>query len=553
MNRESVRKSSFEREPGSRSLAAEKDHDRGLCLTEATGKTPIFRKASCACGGGCPSCAHTSGNIPVSQPSDPAEIEADRTAARIMRMPAQGSKSENSEVSHASGQSIQINRKCDTCDDEEATVQRKPAPSTGAGSQSPSSHVRDALSSGGHQLDAETRNFFEPRLGVDLEHVRVHTDSAASRSARAVDAKAYTLGSDLVFGQGEYHPTSESGKTLLAHELAHVAQQDGSPDVVRRKVVDEDKIHGPILDAFSEETGSPRDEASHHSKEYETWLADKHAGAEEFEKFTLEAKHLKIPQVTRRFERMTLEELYEYRQNYMFDEKGKKDPAVIKYLTDLMTGRPLQACSKEEIKKTDDLAKAIMKDVPAKVDNALKAVTKLLSLWASNKPELLARQSKFRGEVGCAFVSNFNVNETDSNFGTTAIRVERRLLSLQKRVAKPVSFSCEPINQKICLEAKGRDADGFVVSHKEPIHLCYGFREGIFGQEATIIHELLHLLPGLGDAGGYAALSTMARTCNQGLQFSATPDVLGNTADSITGFIMHIDGTSATDLKVVPF
>jgi hypothetical protein len=238
----------------------------------------------------------------------------------------------------------------------------------------------------------------------------------------------------------------------------------------------------------------------------------------------------------------------------MFDEKGKKDPAVIKYLTDLMMGRPLQACSKKEVKQTDDLTKEIMKEVPAKVDNAVKAITRLLSLWSNHKPDLLAKQSKFAGEVGCAFISNFNVNETDSNFGTTAIRIERRLLSLQKRVAKPVSFTCEPINQKICLEAKGRDADGFVVNHKEPIHLCYGFRDGLAGfQQATVIHELLHLLAGLGDAGGYATLSTLARTCKQGFQFSATPDVLGNTADAITGFIMHIDATSPTDLKVVPF
>lgn len=518
------------------------------------GETNLFRKASCACGGSCPSCQSNAGDLKVSHPFDPAEIEADRIADRIMRMPAKETETESSPGSHASGRSMQINRKCNTCDDEEATVKRKSVPSTGAGAQSPSSHVRDALSSGGHQLDAETRNFFEPRLGVDLAHVRVHTDSAASLSARAIDAKAYTLGSDLVFGQGEYHPTTESGKALLAHELAHVSQQAPASDVVQRKVVDEDKIHGPILDQFSEETGMPRDEASHHSKEYEVWLTDKNAGAEEFETFTLEAKHLKIPQVLRRFERMSLEELYEYRQNYMFDEKGKKDPAVIKYLTDLMMGRPLQACSKKEVKQTDDLTKEIMKEVPAKVDNAVKAITRLLSLWSNHKPDLLAKQSKFAGEVGCAFISNFNVNETDSNFGTTAIRIERRLLSLQKRVAKPVSFTCEPINQKICLEAKGRDADGFVVNHKEPIHLCYGFRDGLAGfQQATVIHELLHLLAGLGDAGGYATLSTLARTCKQGFQFSATPDVLGNTADAITGFIMHIDATSPTDLKVVPF
>ena len=513
----------------------------------------IYRKASCSCGGGCPSCQAMSG-LKMSQPHDASEIEADRVADRVMRMPDPNLHPAEQVPSVSTVESAKIDRKCDRCaEEEDEMIQRKPSAHHGSKASGPTSHIGEALSSGGSPLDTKTRSFFEPRFGLDLGGVRVHTDSAAVRSANAVDARAYALGSDIVFGRGEYDPATESGKALLAHELAHVAQQDGSTAVVQRKVVDEDKLHGPILDAFSEETGIPRDEASHHSKEYEAWLADKHAGAEEFEKFTLEAKHLKIPQVIRRFERMTLEELYEYRQNYMFDEKGKKDPAVIKYLSDLMTGRPLQACSKEEIKKTDDLAKAIMTDVPAKVDNALKAVTKLLSLWASNKPDLLAKRSKFRGEVGCAFVSNFNVNETDSNFGTTAIRVEHRLLSLQKRIAKPVSFACEPINQKVCLEAKGRDAEGFVVNHKEPIHLCYGFRDGIFGQEATIIHELLHLLPGLKDDGGYATLSTMARTCKQGFQFSATPDVLGNTADAITGFIMHIDGTSATDLKVVPF
>jgi hypothetical protein len=64
---------------------------------------------------------------------------------------------------------------------------------------------------------------------------------------------------------------------------------------------------------------------------------------------------------------------------------------------------------------------------------------------------------------------------------------------------------------------------------------------------------MLHLQPGLDDAGGYAALSTSAMTCKPGYQFTAAPDVLDNTADAITGFIIHIDNTSATDLKVVPF
>ena len=522
--------------------------------SDLLGGSKLLRKSACSCGGGCPSCQSSAGNLRVSQPHDTSEIEADRIADRVMRMPAPNLHDDEEMPAVSRSRSAEIHRKCDaSAAEEEETIRRKPAAPRGPRTSDPVSHISEALSSGGSPLDTSVRSFFEPRFGLDLGGVRVHTNSAAVRSAHTIDARAYTLGNDIVFGRGGYDPATESGKALLAHELAHVAQQNGSPDVVQRKVVDEDEIHGPILDVFSEETGIPRDQASQHSKEYETWLADKQEGAEEFENFTLEAKHLKIPQVTRRFERMSLEELYEYRENYMWDEKSKKDPAVIKFLSDLMTGRPLQACSKAEIKKTNDLATAVMKDVPAKVDNALTAITKLLSLWADNKSDLLAKQSKFRGEVGCAFVSNFNVNETDSNFGTTAIRVEHRLLQLRKRLAKPVSFACEPINQKVCIEAKGRDADGFVVNHKEPIHLCYGFRGGMVGQEDTIIHELLHLLPGLGDDGGYATLSTMARTCKQGFQFSATPDVLENTADAITGFIMHIDATSPTDLKVVPF
>jgi hypothetical protein len=85
--------------------------------------------------------------------------------------------------------------------------------------------VNGVLNSGGRPLDDATRRFFEPRLGYDLSGVRVHTDAAAIGSAKAVDARAYTLGNNIVFGSGEYDPDSESGRHLLAHELAHVAQQ----------------------------------------------------------------------------------------------------------------------------------------------------------------------------------------------------------------------------------------------------------------------------------------------------------------------------------------
>lgn len=185
----------------------------------------LQRKASCACGGGCSSCQSSSAGLKISQPNDAAEVEADAIADRVMRMPA---GSERPTV----GQTAELNslyRKCSACEEgEEKTIRRKPI-STGArvSSQNPD-HVNDVISSGGQSLDPAARSFFEPRLGYDLSNVRVHADPAASQSAVAVAARAYTLGNNIVFGSGEYQPHSESGRYLIAHELAHVAQQSRS-------------------------------------------------------------------------------------------------------------------------------------------------------------------------------------------------------------------------------------------------------------------------------------------------------------------------------------
>lgn len=87
--------------------------------------------------------------------------------------------------------------------------------------------VAEVLRAVGEPLTAETRNYFEPRFGADLSRVRVHTDERAARSARAIGAKAYAHGSEVVFAEGMYSPRSEAGRALLAHELAHVMQGGG--------------------------------------------------------------------------------------------------------------------------------------------------------------------------------------------------------------------------------------------------------------------------------------------------------------------------------------
>lgn len=85
--------------------------------------------------------------------------------------------------------------------------------------------VHQVLRSSGQPLDPATRAFMEPRFGHDFSHVRVHTDAKAAESARAVNALAYTVGRDLVFGAGQYAPGTVAGQRILGHELTHTVQQ----------------------------------------------------------------------------------------------------------------------------------------------------------------------------------------------------------------------------------------------------------------------------------------------------------------------------------------
>jgi hypothetical protein len=93
--------------------------------------------------------------------------------------------------------------------------------------------IEIGLKSPSQPLDPETRAIMEPRFGEDFSGVRVHADSQAAKSASAVNALAYTLGQDVVFGAGRYQPRTVSGQRLLAHELAHTVQQLAAavPDV----------------------------------------------------------------------------------------------------------------------------------------------------------------------------------------------------------------------------------------------------------------------------------------------------------------------------------
>ncbi|MCC7373471.1 MAG: DUF4157 domain-containing protein [Verrucomicrobiales bacterium] len=111
-------------------------------------------------------------------------------------------------------------------------LQRKADSNAGLAATAPPI-VHEVLSSPGEPIEAGTRDLMEHRFGRDFSQVRIHRDARAGDSARAVDALAYTVGSDIVLGPGQVTGRDPASQRLLAHELAHVVQQT-DPAPVRR-------------------------------------------------------------------------------------------------------------------------------------------------------------------------------------------------------------------------------------------------------------------------------------------------------------------------------
>jgi hypothetical protein len=100
--------------------------------------------------------------------------------------------------------------------------------------------VNEILRSSGQPLDESLRWRMEPRFGLDFSHVRVHEGTLADQSARAINASAFTAGHHLVFAEGQYAPHTESGRKLIAHELAHVVQQSKGRTLGSQETLEQD-------------------------------------------------------------------------------------------------------------------------------------------------------------------------------------------------------------------------------------------------------------------------------------------------------------------------
>lgn len=150
---------------------------------------------------------------------DSDEQEADRMADTVMRMPAPLTVGDGDPCERAG----RLRHEPAHGADEPVTASEGKGPRTAA----PSTQrlVQETVRRPGEPMDPATRTFMEPRFGHDFSQIRIHTDAQAAQSAKAVDALAYTLGTNVVFGAGQYAPDTPKGRRVLAHELTHTIQQ----------------------------------------------------------------------------------------------------------------------------------------------------------------------------------------------------------------------------------------------------------------------------------------------------------------------------------------
>jgi Domain of unknown function (DUF4157) len=180
-------------------------------------------------------------SLEAGQRHDPLEREADQVADAIVRMPEPATAAPRIQRLCAECEE-QMQRKA-SVEDEEPLVQAKREGEDSAAAIAP---YLDSLSGRGEPLAPAARAFMEPRFGVDFSAVRIHTDPEAHRSARAVDALAFTVGRDIVFGAGHYAPDTARGQRLIAHELAHVVQQSGAADATIQRQPPDPNVGPPV-------------------------------------------------------------------------------------------------------------------------------------------------------------------------------------------------------------------------------------------------------------------------------------------------------------------
>lgn len=209
--------------------------------------------------------------LKIGQPDDRYEQEADRVAEQVMTMPdskQQPPAKISTKLLDTSAQRFlteteqQARRQPEEEEEEELIQLKSSADQLPEVTPEIESSI-DNLKSGGHPIPGQARRFFESRFGTGFSSVRIHSGTHAARAAQSIRARAFTIGSHIAFGNGEYSPDSIPGRRLLAHELTHVVQQNSHDKPVKGGPAQNTSSSNPATAQRAPARGAEPDERFH--------------------------------------------------------------------------------------------------------------------------------------------------------------------------------------------------------------------------------------------------------------------------------------------------
>jgi len=252
----------------------------------------IKNNSLCSCEGNCPRCRINNDNtnhvpsviqakLKVSQPSDEYEQEADMVAEKVMSISS--SQVSNLQIKDSDDENYKIDRKYKSCEDDgdgnkenlkEIHIKRKGTNTNSSNtldiSDSTANNIKNIVKQQGSPLDTSTREFMEQRFGYDFSNIKIHNDNNATKSAKSINALAYTIGNNVIFGVNNYNTNTVEGKKLLAHELTHVVQQNDESDRIKQSF---GRLHNneygstdPILSSYINSEPQQKETSVHQEK-----------------------------------------------------------------------------------------------------------------------------------------------------------------------------------------------------------------------------------------------------------------------------------------------
>mgnify|MGYP001814892789 CR=1 FL=1 len=192
--------------------------------------------------------------LTVSSPADTSEREADRVADSVMRMP-------DSRQHRGAGLTDTVYRPGSRRFHEAVPGRLKAKQTPGAGRRITPGLAAEihSLSGGGQPLSSASRAYFEPRFGRRFQDIRIHDDTRAGQLAVQLNARAFTIGRDIVFARGQCQPGSREGRWLMAQELSHAMQQasPSQPDTIQRETAARRRPWQEVEESFESASGHP--------------------------------------------------------------------------------------------------------------------------------------------------------------------------------------------------------------------------------------------------------------------------------------------------------